>query len=280
MSQFKPMKGVQADLSKLKFPLVVLPKLDGVRAIIRNGVVLSSTLKPIPSKAVQEKFSHLEHYDGELILGSPTASDVYNKTVSAVMRRDGTSDIDFHAFDHVENPEKGFMARYAKLTSGLLVDQYLISSLSQLAVVEDEVLDQGYEGLILRDPDGYYKYGRSSVKEGLLLKLKRFIDAEFIVVGFVEQMHNENEATKDELGRSKRSSHKENKAPAGCLGALILKYGDSTFECGTGFSEALRHEIWYNQGHYLGQSAKIKYFSVGMKDLPRHPVFLGFRGGF
>ena len=39
----------------------------------------------------------------------------------------------------------------------------------------------------------------------------------------------------------------------------------------------MRMEIWSNQEKYLNQIIKYKYFSVGVKDKPRHPVFQGFR---
>ena len=40
MSQFKPMLAGKApeDLSTLKFPLALSPKLDGIRAIVKDGI--------------------------------------------------------------------------------------------------------------------------------------------------------------------------------------------------------------------------------------------------
>jgi DNA ligase-1 len=54
-------------------------------------------------------------------------------------------------------------------------------------------------------------------------------------------------------------------------------YGDTTFNVGTGFSDALRDEIWSNQDKYLGKLASIRYMSVGMDKLPRCPSWLGWR---
>lgn len=78
------------------------------------------------------------------------------------------------------------------------------------------------------------------------------------IVGFEEEMFNANEATTSEPGRTKRSSHKANKIPKGRLGALVLKYGDTTFNCGTGFNDAERERIWLSVSA-VGQFAKIKY---------------------
>ena len=92
-------------------------------------------------------------------------------------------------------------------------------------------------------------------------------------------MNNNNVATKDAFGRSERSSHKANLSGAGVLGALIvrdLKTG-LTFSVGTGFDAAQRLGFWNNRNNLTGRIIKYKFFSVGVKDLPRHPVYLGFR---
>ena len=63
------------------------------------------------------------------------------------------------------------------------------------------------------------------------------------------------------------------------LGSLVLKYGDSEFRVGTGFSDAQRKEIWENKESYLGKLASIRYMSVGQAVLPRLPSFVWFRSG-
>jgi DNA ligase-1 len=154
----------------------------------------------------------------------------------------------------------------------------VITSLEALLQYEEECLELGYEGLILRDPRAPYKMGRSTVKEGYLLKLKRFMDAEATIVDCFEREHNGNEAKTDELGRTKRSSHKSGKTGRGDLGGFVLRTSEGVqFSCGTGFSDAERAEYWANRDQVVGRIAKYKYFPVGVKDAPRHPVFLGWR---
>src|SRR5437899_138139 len=92
---------------------------------------------------------------------------------------------------------------------------------------------RGFEGVMLRKPDGPYKFGRSTVREGYLMKVKRFTQEEAVVVGYEEQETNLNEATKDALGHTKRSSHKAGKRPAGVLGALRVSNGHGEFSIGT-----------------------------------------------
>jgi DNA ligase-1 len=142
-------------------------------------------------------------------------------------------------------------------------------------------LNKGFEGTIVRDPDGRYKFGRSTMREGLLLKIKRFNDAEAVVVGVEELMHNGNEATLDRLGHSKRSSHKGNKMASGKLGALVVENVVNgkrvRFKVGTGFKDNERKQLWSDRNSLIGRYAKYKSMEFGTKDAPRHPVFLGFR---
>lgn len=282
---FKVMLASHADLDKLRFPLMASPKLDGVRAYVKDGVVWSRSNKRIPNEYVQEQFGELEGVDGELIVGKPTSSTCYRDTVSGVMRKEGEPEVTFYVFDILLDDGADYRSRWMdKFYGGLppanvrIVKQCEIVAMADLLMFELAMLDKGYEGLILRDPEAPYKQGRSTVKEGYLLKLKRFVDAEAMVVGFEERMHNGNEAVTNELGRTSRSSHKANKTGRGDLGALVLQTADGIeFCCGTGFTDAERADIWQNRDRYLGQFVKYKHFPVGVKDAPRHPVFLGWR---
>lgn len=278
---FKPMLATDADLTTLKFPILASAKLDGVRAIVRNGIVYSRSNKPIPNRFVQLELSSFEGFDGELIVGEPFSKTVYRDTVSHVMSHDKTNfDLRFYAFDHVKDLSLPYTERVKQLEGYSNVHpQHIISNLVELLALEEKMLDIGYEGLILRDAQAPYKTGRSTVKEGYLLKLKRFTDAEFTVVGFEERMKNDNEKTTNELGRSRRSSHKENKHGRGDLGALIVQGHGFSFNVGTGLSDNDRATIWADRAGYLGKLAKVKYFAIGMKDAPRFPVFLGWREG-
>jgi DNA ligase-1 len=130
---------------------------------------------------------------------------------------------------------------------------------------------------MLRQTHGVYKFGRSTPREFLLMKLKRFEDSEALVLGIVEQRRNENEPTINNLGRTKRSSHKANKVGKGTTGALQvrdLKTGIE-FEIGTGMDDAQREEFWTNDP--TGQIVKYKFQPTGVKEKPRFPVFIGLR---
>lgn len=269
-----------ADMSKLRFPLLASAKLDGVRAIVRDGVVYSRSNKPIPNKWVQANLSRIEHYDGELIAGDPRSKSAYRDTASQVMSFDKEDGCSFYAFDHVEHLQDSYSKRHRRLSQQANVivhEQHVVTCLQTLIELEERMLNEGYEGLILRDPNALYKQGRSTAKEGYLLKMKRFVDAEAVVVGFEERMHNANVKTVDELGYSTRSSHQDNLVGRGDLGAIQVEWNGVVFSIGTGFDDKERAKVWSAKESYIGKLAKFKYFPVGIKDLPRHPVFLGWR---
>ena len=282
---FRPMLACEADLRKLRFPLLASAKLDGIRATVRNGVVMSRSNKPIPNAGVQAKFKHLENFDGELIVGLPTAHDVMRQTTSIVMSDSKPAyDVNYYMFDHIGALGDSYVERAKRMRGwGVRSDIFMLSqveirNLDELLAYENACLDQGYEGLILRDPAAPYKCGRSTANEQYLLKMKRFVDAEAVVVGFEERMHNGNEAVTNELGRTKRSSHQSGKSGRGDLGALVCQFDGVEFNIGTGFTDSERAALWAERDSGLvGRLAKFKYVPVGVKEAPRHPVFLGWR---
>lgn len=288
MDNFKPMlAGKVKDTAKLLYPLVASPKLDGIRAVNPNGdTLLSRTLKPIPNLHVQKRFGHpgTRYFDGELICGDPRDKDVYNNTYRAVMAKDGKPDVKLYVFDHFQCWAEAFADRLGKLPiphpEGIVVlEQRIINNEAELLAYEERLLDEGYEGVMVRDVAGRYKFGRSTDKEGLLLKLKRFADDDCQILGFDELMSNQNEATTDELGRTKRSTHQENLVPMDTLGALVVKdvVTGVVFNIGTGFTAEQRQQMWNDRQYLIGQFAKYKHFKVGVVEKPRFPVFLGLR---
>lgn len=282
---FRPMLAAPVDFALLCYPVFASAKLDGVRAVKHGGQLISRSGKPIPNLAVQRKFANIpEGLDGELIWGTAFHKDVYRHTVSQVMSRNVSADnVRFFVF---ENYTLGgtFETRYEQLQKlelplGVeLLEQELIYGEHALLQLETEMLAKGYEGLILRRPSSPYKQNRSTVREGYMLKVKRFLDDEAMLVGVEELMINENAPIFDERGYQVRSSHQENLTPADTLGALICTTKEGVrFKIGTGFTVLQRKEIWESAHLYTGRLVKFKHLPHGAKDAPRHPVFLGWR---
>jgi DNA ligase-1 len=132
---------------------------------------------------------------------------------------------------------------------------------------------------MVRSGEGKYKYGRSTLKEFILAKLKRMASDEAVITGVVELQRNLNEATTNNLGYTERSSHQEGKSAGGTMGALIVKClrTAAEFQLGTGFTAEDRAFFWENRDGVLGKIVTFDHFPVGRKDLPRHPSFKGLR---
>lgn len=296
MSELKPplLAATVKDIHNLRYPMLASPKLDGVRCLIHDGVAYSRSLKPLPNVNLQYIAAvnpQLNGLDGELIVGDPTAPDAFRKTMSKVMTEDEPiTGLAFWVFD-VFNVDLTFERRY-KALNGLkhkfvrVVPHVLVKTGLELEQLEELYLGQGYEGVMLRDTFGPYKHGRSTLREGILLKLKRFMDSEAEVLRVNELMANKNEARTSETGHQVRSSHKANMVGMGTMGSLTvrdLKTGVE-FDIGTGFNEQDRHWWWQHFGpgwrgiFPIGAPlVKYKYFPTGNKDKPRFPVYLGIR---
>lgn len=286
-TNFKPLLATQLDdLTTIKYPVYASFKLDGIRAVIFNGVALSRSLKPIPNKHIQQwaktNAEVLEGVDGEFIVGSPMQETVFRDTTSFVMSHDKVQDFTFYAFDVVT--AEPFVDRLNALKRKVLPDntivlkQVLITSSTDLEAFRTDVVAMGYEGVMIRLPGGKYKYGRSSVKEQILLKMKLFKDEEFEIIGYECKYHNSNEAKTNELGRTSRSTSKDGMVALDTLGVLYLKTKDSKeFGCGSGFDDKTRDELWSVRDSLKGQLATVKYFDVGNYETPRFPVFKGIR---
>ena len=287
----KPMLAATTDGSNLTYPLFASPKLDGIRALVIDGKVVSRSLKPIPNRHVQVLFGKKRYngLDGELIVGDLTADNCFQTTSSGVMSIEGNPKVGFHVFDDFSRACCSFENRLKQVDERTCRETQLIFSVYHVKVENEEELltletrffKQGFEGIILRAPEGQYKYGRSTMKQGWLLKMKRFEDSEACVTGADELMSNTNEAKLNELGYKERSSKGAGKVSMGRLGALSvrdLKTGVE-FNIGTGFTEQQRKDMWYGRRELIGCVVKYKYQSVGVKEKPRFPVFLGFRDG-
>jgi len=293
---FKPLLAGKFDASKQKFPVLASAKLDGVRCIIIDGVAMSRSLKPIPNEYVQKMIGKAKYngLDGELMVGFVGGKDVYRNTVSAVMREEGEPNFTFWVFDKVPQVRGEFssgttfdgyadrlasIAKFDNATHINVLPHKSMKDMEALDAFEAKQLEKGLEGVILRAPNGPYKFGRSSTNEGTLLKLKRFEDSEAEIIGVEELLKNDNDATTNALGHTERSSHKANMTPKGTMGALNVRDLKTKveFSIGTGFDAETRFQFWTGRKCVIGKIVKYKYFASGSKDKPRFPVFLGFR---
>lgn len=267
------------------------PKLDGIRCITSSqGHVLSRSLKPIPNIDINRILSQLQlSLDGELII--PGAS--FPEISSFVMSESTAGQPwQYHVFDWIDFPSLPFEQRLiqlkqksARLPTSLqpyiqIVPHTLVRGESSILALNAAHLAAGFEGTMLRLPSAPYKFGRSTIKQGYLLKLKSLEDAEGLVIGVTQAFTNGNTPTTNELGYTSRSSHQVNLTPKAQLGALRVRVLNGPFtgtesEIGTGFTETQRMTLWQNPP--IGAVCTFTYQLHGSKDKPRIPVFKSFR---
>jgi DNA ligase-1 len=235
----------------------------------------------------QLESNDLEGFDGELCLTDLTAK--FNEVSSALSRYEGTPEFSYVIFDYHAEPELSYQERFLNKLDRefpdfvVVVPMKVVNSIEELMRQHHEWILQGFEGTMVRRFDGedFYKMGRATLSQGFLGKVKDFSDDEAVVIGFTERMSNQNEATKDHLGHTARSSHLANMVGLGDLGAILVKSDkfDEPFSVGSGFDDKQRTAIFNNQEEYLGKLAKFRHQPSGAKDggSPRFPTFVGWR---
>lgn len=313
--QFKPMLASDWDEAKVQFPCIAQPKIDGVRGLNMTGRLTGRSLKAHKNVYATEFFSHpaLIGFDGEFAVAEDTHPELCRLTSSAMNTISGAPQLMWHLFDYITPVTAGlpYDRRYNLLDMRLgemskdpelkflmqhldIVPMEWCDNMEDLLALDNEWLDLGYEGTIIRHPYQAHKQGRSTVKEGGLLRIKRFIDAEAVVIEIVEGQTNGNEAKVNELGHTERSTHQENMIPNGQVGSLtcrmlkdvfdpqiktkkLLSEGQIVTVAPGKMTAEMRKHYFENPSELLGEAIKFKLFPKGGKDKPRFPTFQSIR---
>ena len=301
----KPLLAKDVIEEKLKFPIGVTAKIDGSFAFIQNGKLYARSLKPHENIYTTKMYSNPEFNGlrGELIAGdNPLAPDLCRNTSSALRTIQGEPYTTLWCFDYVL-PETVNLPYYERMK--LLVEKveylnligysyinfiplHFAGSIEKYRNLRDMFLDQGYEGCVVRDLNAKHKEGRSSAVKPDLWRWKPEGSAEIRVTRLVEEMKNNNEAKKNALGQTERSTHIENLEGKDTLGAIVGTlvtpvldcYGATITEVGTeltistgSLTEKECKELWDNPGELVGKLVEFEFMNYGLKDLPRFAQF-------
>lgn len=291
----RPMLAMREPPEEVTYPILGSYKLDGFRALVgHDNALYTRKLKPVRNEYTQALFGRFQHigFDGELIVGPPTAKGVFQRTSSGVTSFDGEPDVKFYVFDLWDRPHTPFRERLRELVYRVaelgderveVVEQFSINKRQRLEEFEAEAISRHYEGLILRDPNGLYLNTRCGKTRPWMWKLKRFKDSEMVVTGYELEQENRNPKKTNELGLSKRSSHQANKVPKkGVVGVLLgndVKTGQPV-RVGSGMSRKQKELFFrmFQAGGMRGEIVKYKHFEQsGVKDKRRHSIFMGLR---
>lgn len=293
MKTFKPflLPNDEVDLNKLQYPLLASIKLDGIRAIFMNGELYSRSLKVLPNTNLHIKFAHLKEYskrhniilDGELYCKSVPFNDL-----SGIIRSDNQElpdDLAFWCFDLLTQENWSFEERvkqYNKL-EGLAhlekVVQHEVFNKADIDNLFEASLSAGFEGLVLRNPNSKYKFGRATIKENIAYKVKPFItlDAKIIDIKQATEAKEGSEKTINELGYSRTSQKKDDRVLINKASVFVVLYEGKELGVSIAATDIEKEEIWAHKEQYIGRWIEYKGLLVGSKDLPRHPVFIRYR---
>lgn len=290
----KPHLACDADLSKLIFPLMGFPKVDGVRGLHIIGSMTGRSLKPHGNKYVTEKYSQSRctGFDGEFTFGDIRGDSLCRDTTSVMSRIEGTPAVWWNLFDYLREDlqDKTYFTRYKELIAMSVKHQtwfeeehirvipyVMLLSIADVEAYYQKCIEDGYEGVILRDPLGLHKSGRATAKVGAYLRMKPQSDKEAVVLHLVEAQENQNEAKVNELGRTERSSHKENKVGKGMVGMLVCRDVTTGMEIDVGAGKMTHEErthYWNNPNEMVGQLVKYRSMDAGVKDKPRFARYI------
>jgi ATP-dependent DNA ligase len=261
-------------------PFYVQPKLDGVRMLIgrSNGkfMMLSRTGKEV---------KHLDHIgdevkgileDGEFLDGENYSPNKTFEEITGLCRTSLQSSADgkdlggirFFVFDrfNLKNLNEPFEARqnnlkalFSKRFKNLeMVETKVLESKELIESEHDRYVDQGYEGIMIRDPQGRYGLAERSNK---LLKFKKFQTEEYEIVGA-------NEGTGKDAGT----------VVWVCKGGGPESRGlNPEFTVRPAGSLAQRRSWYANRGEYIGKMLTVRFQNLTEYGLPRFPVGLGIR---
>ena len=151
-----------------------------------------------------------------------------------------------------------------------------INTIESLSTIYEEALRSEWEGLVLTHKDHEYKYGRNSLKQGTLLKMKDDkLEYDGIILDVVEgtEIKEGVERSTNELGRSVTSKKKEDRILSGLAKGFVVKFNGGTFPVGlNGFDNEAKKELLQNKHKYIGRH--FKYTGMcPVKDFPRHAYF-------
>jgi ATP-dependent DNA ligase len=263
-------------LSTWRPPYLVQPKLDGIRCRAVTTQIQSVTLSDHPSSGhlllsseenvifsvphINRELDRLmiqAELDGELYCHGLSFEQITSITSRTVNLSEDHLKIRYHIFDIVNDQLQMKRAliieNLRNLSPWIIVSPfYLCESLDDVMRAYDSCIDQGYEGIIVRDIYAPYVRKRSTQ----VMKFKPKKEDSYAIIGFQEEYSSDG-------------------TPKDTLGALTCRSGDgTTFNVGTGFSAERRKQIWEGRDLLIGSDAIVKYQHLTDKHVPRFPVFV------
>lgn len=317
MKEFKPLlcPNDEIDLKTLSYPLLASTKMDGCRLLFKQGKIVTRSLKELPNIQLNQKFESIRKYseekdwilDGEVFapripfqfIVSCFMTEDYDDKKSIkkwaelcqehdyfVSRQEVLDKLKFYCFDYFETDTRfairiDIVHEIATNFKDLMVPviHRIVKSFEEVNSYFEDVLKDGYEGLILRNPNSYYKCGRCTIKENIAYKVKPWATIDSKIIGFIQatQVNEDAEKTVNELGRSRTSKRQEDRHAIDKAQAFVVDFNGKELSVPISMPDEKKEYIWNHQDEYLNKYVEYKYMTVGMKDLPRIPKMIRMR---
>ena len=251
--------------------ICVQPKLDGIRCLVnvQTGELWSRKqtricgLDHISNAIIEMKIpDDIKWLDGELYTHNESFNSISSKVRRTANFTKESIDVQYWIYDCVSSSpfiERNKLLKKYITQSKIIVltpTQNCIFSNKIIGDIHDDATSEGYEGIMVRNANSKYDIGKRS---NSLLKMKKFLQEEFLVVGFKQKRVVNGVIT---------------------LGSVILQDFNNkelVFSATPVMTNEEKLEIWNNQCTYMGQIATIKFFEKTPKGIPRFPNLLGFR---
>jgi len=262
----------------IEWPCYAQPKIDGVRCTVgmKDGKINMFTRKGkemtlmshieedleklfAQAKALDYDIDHL-YFDGELYSDDLTFQELAGTLRRHKNTKETLDKIYLITFDLFwSNIDTRFETRYANLEelyehiyleNVKLIETRLINK-DELDIKHQQHIQNGYEGIILRNRSGYYKMKHRSAD---LQKLKMFQDSEFPIVGFKEGDGTEK----------------------GCV-VWQCTTGAYTFWVRPKGTQEERRELFDNGFDYIEKHLTVRFQELTDDGIPRFPVGIGIR---
>ncbi len=263
-------------ITQVTYPIYVQPKLDGYRCIYNSGYMWSRAGKPFGNKHLAAYFGKLfnmQDYvlDGELFVPGLNFNKL--QTILNTYEAPLPKGLKFVVYDCVpvkdwtaQNCKKPYSDRLKQLRKVLndVVADYntVIDIPNDLAETSKEAIDlyktylkKGYEGVMLKSPEGFYKWKRTTIRSGEMLKLKPFKTVDLVI-----------ESIYDGEGKFE-----------GMAGGVVVNFDNHSVRVGSGFDVSTRKKMAKSPSDFIGKTIEIQYFEVTEEGSLRFPTFKRFR---
>jgi len=263
-------------VTQLTWPRYVQPKLDDYRTVYNQEAFYSRSGKSFANKNLPGYFSKLFQMNDYVLDGGLYAHGItFNKLQTILNNKNAPLpyNLKFHVWDAMpvqdwerqkcNLPYEERLKLVRKILNNIVADYQkvidipndIVNSSKEAVDLYKKYLKDGYEGSMIKRPDGLYQWKRVTLKSGEILKQKPYksIDLEVESIYAGEGDHE------------------------GMAGGIVVDFKGVKVRCGSGFDDETLTDMIKNPDEYIGKVAEIRYLEVTEDGSLRHPSFKDWR---